>query len=198
MDEQELQRLFEKFQSGIQPTSDELKKLAENASLTDKALNSMNKGLLNLSKSALNLGKKLYEGEQGAAANNEMVKTATDAVADFASIFGVVGKIIGKLIQAFGGYVQEVNKLSDRLYKSYQNLSKVGVTAADGMMGLAESAQRLGYGLSEVGLENFGRLMKASAQDLALLSGSAVQGRKDFTEFASEVVRGSAGRELRR
>jgi uncharacterized protein YktB (UPF0637 family) len=118
MDEQELQRLFEKFQSGIQPTSDELKKLAENASLTDKALNSMNKGLLNLSKSALNLGKKLYEGEQGAAANNEMVKTATDAVADFASIFGVVGKIIGKLIQAFGGYVQEVNKLSDRLYKS--------------------------------------------------------------------------------
>ena len=115
---------------------------------------------------------------------------------DFASNFGIIGKVIGKLISAFGSYVQEVNKMSDRLYKSYQTLSKVGVTAADGMMGIAESAQRLGYGLGEVGLENFGRLMKASAQDLALLSGSAVQGRKDFTDFASEVVRGSAGREL--
>ena len=194
--EQELQRMFEKFQSGVKLTDDEMQKLAKDASLANKALDSMSRGLFNLSKSALNLGKKLYEGEQGAAANNEMVKTATDAVADFASIFGVVGKVIGKLISAFGSYVQEVNKMSDRLYKSYQNLSKVGVTAADGMMGIAESAQRLGYGLNEIGLENFGRLMKASAQDLALLSGSAVQGRKDFTEFASEVVRGSAGREL--
>jgi len=196
MDEQELQRLFEKFQSGVKLTDDEMQKLAKDASLANRALDSMSKGLFNLGKSALNLGKKLYEGEQGAAANNEMVQTATDALSDFASNFGIIGKIIGKLFSALGSYVQEVNKMSDRLYKSYQTLSKVGVTAADGMMGIAESAQRLGYGLSEIGLENFGRLMKASAQDLALLSGSAVQGRKDFTEFASEVVRGSAGREL--
>jgi len=196
MDEQELQRLFEKFQSGVKLTDDEMQKLAKDASLANRALDSMSKGLFNLGKSALNLGKKLYEGEQGAAANNEMVQTATDALSDFASNFGIIGKVIGKLISAFGSYVQEVNKMSDRLYKSYQTLSKVGVTAADGMMGIAESAQRLGYGLGEVGLENFGRLMKASAQDLALLSGSAVQGRKDFTDFASEVVRGSAGREL--
>ena len=117
-----------------------------------------------------------------------MVQTATDALSDFASNFGIIGKVIGKLISAFGSYVQEVNKMSDRLYKSYQTLSKVGVTAADGMMGIAESAQRLGYGLNEVGLENFGRLMKASAQDLALLSGSAVQGRKDFTDFAFPIL----------
>ena len=194
--EQELQRMFEKFQSGVKLTDDEMQKLAKDASLANRALDSMSKGLFNLGKSALNLGKKLYEGEQGAAANNEMVQTATDALSDFASNFGIIGKVIGKLISLFGSYAQEVNKMSDRLYKSYQTLSKVGVTAADGMMGIAESAQRLGYGLNEVGLENFGRLMKASAQDLALLSGSAVQGRKDFTDFASEVVRGSAGREL--
>ena len=188
--------MFEKFQSGVKLTDDEMQKLAKDASLANRALDSMSKGLFNLGKSALNLGKKLYEGEQGAAANNEMVQTATDALSDFASNFGIIGKVIGKLISLFGSYAQEVNKMSDRLYKSYQTLSKVGVTAADGMMGIAESAQRLGYGLNEVGLENFGRLMKASAQDLALLSGSAVQGRKDFTDFASEVVRGSAGREL--
>ena len=142
--EQELQRMFEKFQSGVKLTDDEMQKLAKDASLANRALDSMSKGLFNLGKSALNLGKKLYEGEQGAAANNEMVQTATDALSDFASNFGIIGKVIGKLISAFGSYVQEVNKMSDRLYKSYQTLSKVGVTAADGMMGIAESAQRLG------------------------------------------------------
>jgi hypothetical protein len=196
MDEQELQRLFEKFQSGVKLTDDEMQKLAKDASLANRALSSMGSALGSLTKHATNLGKKLYEGEQGASVYNDAIKSGTDAFGDLLGALGPLGKILGFLVKAFGGYVQEVNKLSDRLYKSYQSLSKVGVTAADGMMGLAESAQRLGYGLSEVGLENFGRLMKASAQDLALLSGSAVQGRKDFTDFASEVVRGSAGREL--
>ena len=196
MDEQELQRLFEKFQSGVKLTDDEMQKLAKDASLANRALSNMGSALGSLTKHAINLGKKLYDGEQGASAYNDAIKSGTDAFGDLLGSLGPLGKVLGFLVKAFGGYVQEVNKMSDRLYKSYQNLSKVGVTAADGMMGLAESAQRLGLGLSEAGIENFGRLMKASAQDLALLSGSAVQGRKDFTDFASEVVRGSAGREL--
>jgi hypothetical protein len=196
MDEQELQRLFEKFQSGVKLTDDEMQKLAKDASLANRALANMGSALGSLTKHATNLGKKLYEGEQGASVYNDAIKSGTDAFGDLLGALGPLGKVLGFLVKAFGGYVQEVNKLSDRLYKSYQSLSKVGVTAADGMMGLAESAQRLGLGLSEVGLENFGRLMQAASKDLALMSGSAVQGRKDFVDFASEVVRGSAGREL--
>lgn len=142
-----------------------------------------------LTKGLGEMGKALYEGKQGASVNNSALEGLGDAAEK-------LGTIVGKIVKWFTGYVIEANKLSDRLYKSYQDLSKVGITAQDGMMGLAESAQRLGLGLDEAGIENFGRLMKSAAVDLALMSGSAAQGRRDFTEFASEVVRGEAGREL--
>lgn len=196
MDEQELQRLFEKLQSGVQLTDDEMRKLAKDTSAAQRALDGLGTSLKFLGKQAMDVGKKLYEGEQGASVYNDAIKSTTDALGTFLGALGPLGKVLGFLVKAVGGYAVEANKLSDRLYKSYQSLSKVGVTAADGMMGLAESAQRLGLGLNEAGLENFGRLMKAAATDLALLSGSAIQGRKDFVDFASEVVRGSAGREL--
>jgi len=196
MDERELQQLFEKLQSGVQLTDEEMRKLARDTSAVDRAMQTMAKSFAFLGKQALDVGKKLYSGEQGASVYNDAITNSADALGNFLSVLGPLGKVMGFLVKAFGGYVAETNKLSDRLYKSYQGLSKVGVTAADGMIGLAESAQRLGYGLDDAGIENFGKLMKASAQDLALLSGSAVKGRQDFTEFAGEITRGPTGRAL--
>lgn len=163
---------------------------------TYKVIFGLSEGLKALGGAAVSVGKALYEGKQGASANNEALEGLGKAAESLGSNFGPLGIIIGKLVKWITGYVVEANKLSDRLYKSYQDLSKVGVTAQDGMMGLAESSQRLGLGLDDAGIENFGRLMKSAAVDLALMSGSAVQGRKDFVDFASTVVRGSAGREL--
>jgi len=196
MDERELQQLFEKLQSGVQLTDEEMRKLARDTSAVDRAMQTMAKSFAFLGKQALDVGKKLHSGEQGASVYNDAITNSADALGNFLSVLGPLGKVMGFLVKAFGSYVAETNKLSDRLYKSYQGLSKVGVTAADGMIGLAESAQRLGYGLDDAGIENFGKLMKASAQDLALLSGSAVKGRQDFTEFAGEITRGPTGRAL--
>jgi hypothetical protein len=60
-------------------------------------------------------------------------------------------------------------------------------------MGLADAAQRLGYGLDQVGLDDFARLMTGASKDLALMAGSAAQGRKRFTDFSSAIVRSEAG-----
>lgn len=196
MDEQELQRIFEKLRDGVELTEEELAKLAKNASAADQAMNQFGKTLKVLGKGFLSYNKSLYDGAQGASTFNSAIETATDAAADLAGAFGPLGKAVGFLIKLLGGYAVEVNKLSDRLYNTYQSLSKVGATASDGMIGLAESAQRLGYGLDEAGLANFAKLMKASAVDLALLSGSVVQGRQDFTAFAEGITRGQTGRAL--
>ena len=196
MDEQELQRIFEKLRDGVELTEEELAKLAKNASAADQAMNQFGKTLKVLGKGFLSYNKSLYDGAQGASTFNSAIETATDAAADLAGAFGPLGKAVGFLIKLLGGYAVEVNKLSDRLYSTYQSLSKVGATASDGMIGLAESAQRLGYGLDEAGLANFAKLMKASAVDLALLSGSVVQGRQDFTAFAEGITRGQTGRAL--
>lgn len=196
MDEQEFNEIIRKLNAGLELTDEEMKKLAGSTGLAAAALASLGGGLKVLGKSALDIADKMYKGEQGASAYNDAITKSTDALGDFLSQLGLLGKVIGFFVKAAGKYVTEVNAMSDRLYKSYQDLSKVGVAASDGMMGLADSAQRLGYGLDQVGLDNFGRLMTAASKDLAMLSGSAVEGRKNFVDFSSAIVKGDVGRQL--
>jgi len=193
MDERELEQLFEKLRSGADLTDDEMRRLGRNTGSVSKAFEF-------LGKQSMDLGAKLYKGTQGAAVYNDAIKSSADALGNAAGTLiknlGPLGKVLGLTVKSIGTYAAEVNLLSDRLFKNYQNLSKVGVSAADGMIGLGEAAQRLGLGMDEAGLENFGRLMKGAAVDLALLSGSAAQGREDFVQFAEILVRGPVGREL--
>jgi muramidase (phage lysozyme) len=195
MDERELQQLFEKFQSGVQLTDEEMRKLARDSSAASKAMENAGKIFVHLGKQAVDLTKKLYDGQQGASVYNDAITNTTDALDKFVSNFGILGKAAGFLIKAIGSYAAEANKLSDRLYKNYQTLSQVGISAADGMTGLGDAAQRLGYSLDDAGVADFARLMKSASKDLAALAGSAFEGRKRFTEIA-DVVKSDAGREL--
>ena len=149
-----------------------------------------------LGKGIADMGKALYEGKQGASANNSALEGFGDTVEKATAFLGPFGMIVGKIVKWFTGYVVEANKLSDRLYKSYQDLSKVGVAASDGMMGLAEASQRLGLGLDESGIQNFVKILTAASEDIAMMSGSAIQGRKNFVELSSSIVRGDVGRQL--
>lgn len=193
MDEQELQRIFDKLNSGVELTDEEMKKLAANTSVAAAAMASLNGGLKVLGKSALDVAGKMYKGEQGASAYNDAITKSTDALGDFLGSLGMVGKILGFFVKQVGKYAAEVNQMSDRLYENYQTLSRAGVAAEDGMMGLAEASQRLGFGLDKVGLDAFARLMTAASKDLAMLSGSAVDGRKNFVDFSSALVRSETG-----
>lgn len=196
MDEQELQRIFDKLNSGVELTDEEMKKLAANTSFAAAAMANLGNGFKVLGKSALDVAGKMYKGEQGAAAYNDAITKSTDALGDFIANFGILGKIIGFFVKAAGKYVTEVNAMSDRLYENYQTLSRAGLAAEDGMMGLADASQRLGYGLDKVGLDQFARLMTAASKDLAMLSGSAVDGRKNFVDFSSALVRSGTGEYL--
>ena len=141
-----------------------------------------------LGKTAMAFGKAMYQGEQGAAANNSAIEAASKGLKDFLGNFGLVGKIVGSLVGLFGDWLQETNKLSDRLYTAYSEMARVGVAASDGMRGAADAAVRLGFGLSDAGIQNFIKLMKGAAGDLALLSGSAIEGRKQFVAIAEQLI----------
>ena len=164
-----------------------------------KAINNAKKALDMLSplgKGIADMGKALYEGKQGASANNSALEGLGDTVEKLTAGMGPLGFIIGKIVKLFTGFAVEANKMSDRFYKTYQDLSRAGVAASDGMTGLAESAQRLGLGLDESGMQNFVRILTAASEDIALMSGSAIEGRKNFTELSSSIVRGDVGRQL--
>lgn len=183
MDEQELQAIFEKLRNGVELTNEEMTKLSQSAGNSSKALNAMNSTLASLGRGVVDVTKKMTSGAQGASAYNSAIGDAAGAVSKVAGQFGILGKGLGFLVQAIGGYVQAVNELSDNLYNSYTKLSKSGVTAADGMTGLKDAAVALGFGLDQVGIEKFTNFMAEASQDLALMSGSAADGRKQLARF---------------
>ena len=196
-DEQLDPEIIRKLNAGIALSADETARLAANASLATKALMSTTASLKAMGKSVGDLGKAMYQGEQGTAMFGRATMSATESVGDLVSEFGLLGKVLGFFIKSVGKYANEVTELSDRLFKNYQQLSKSGVTASDGMMGLAQAAQQLGFGIDQVGLEQFSRLIADASKDLAVLGGSAVQGRKQFTAFATSIVRSETGERLR-
>jgi hypothetical protein len=151
----------------------------------------------------------IYEGEQGAIIAAKSVSSFADTLGGAMQVLGGILLLIpgfqlagaGLLAVGTAGKVaakanEKVAEMSDRVYGSYQELSKLGVTAADGMTGAAESAQRLGYGLDKIGLGQFNKLMALASKDLAMFAGSAVDGRKRFSEFSGEIVHSDIGRKF--
>ena len=185
--------IIRKLNEGIELSAEEQAKLAASAGAASKALGMMTKTLDLLGRQTLDYAAKMNRGEKGAATFNDAIEAVTDALGSFLNMLGPLGKVLGLLVKGAGMYVKQVNEMSDRLYKSYQGLAETGTTAADGMMGVADAAQRMGYGLDQIGLDQFAALMKAASQDLALMSGSAAGGRRALTDLSNNIVKGPTG-----
>lgn len=166
-----------------------------------------------VSKALFSYGKALYGGEQGQTVAANAVKEFADTLGTAAQTIGaammfipglgIAARVAGAALSFLGTAgkaAADANKLiaeqSDRLYKSYQTLSEAGISAGDGMTGLAQSAVKLGYGLDEIGISAFNALMTAASKDLAMLSGTAIEGRKAFVGFTEDIVRSDIGRQL--
>lgn len=165
------------------------------------------------------MAKALYQGQVGALVAGQSFSTFASTVGTalqgiglallfipgIGQIFGLAGLAArglgaaagaaGLALQGASQVTREFTSLSDRLVDVYQDLAKVGVAASDGMLGLAQSAQQLGYGLDEGSIRQFAELMRSGSTELALLGGTVAAGRKQFTEFNS-LVRDDVGREL--
>lgn len=167
-------------------------------------------GLDGAGKALLSYARAMYAGEQGAAVAAKSVKEFADTVSNAAigigtammliPGLGLAARVAGAAVTAFGAATKAGSEAavlaaeqSDRLYKNFQVLGRSGVTASDGMTGLAQDAQRLGYGLNEVDLAAFQQTMGAASKDLAMLSGSAVDGRRSFSQFAGDITRSELG-----
>jgi hypothetical protein len=86
------------------------------------------------------------------------------------------------------------NQLGDKLFKSYQDISKSGAAAADGMSGLWGTAKKLGLTMDELG--GLVTAVGANSKDLALFAGSVSEGRKQLGNMGA-ALEGSRGEFLR-
>ena len=166
-----------------------------------------------LGKASVGYIKAMYAGEQGAMVAAKAVTAFADQISTAATVIGtalmfipglgIASRIAGGAISLLGIGAKVAAKAtelaaeqSDRMYDSFVALSKAGVTGSDGMMGLAESAQRLGYGLDQVSIQAFNALMTEASRDISMMAGSAAEGRRRFAQFSGEIVKSDVGRHL--
>ena len=156
----------------------------------------LNLSLKQLGSSMLNLGESLKDGKQGAGVYNDSLKAGADAIDAFASKFGILGKIFGALVTAGAKYAIEVNKQSDKLFETYQALSRFGAAGAEGMQGVFKSMQDFGLNVEQLG--DYTNLLKNNSEAMAQFGLTVNQGRDAFTGVARGIQRSNLQTEFLR
>jgi hypothetical protein len=145
-----------------------------------------------LAKAGTEAAKAMYANQKGASAFN----SSLDAMSSAATAAGVALMLLGGPVKIAIGiigllagsalkFTKTINEQSDALYKGFQDLSRSGGAASDGMTGLFGDIQKLGLGFQD--LESFTRLIGDSSRDLANFSGSVFRGRQEFAKIGKEM-----------
>jgi hypothetical protein len=130
----------------------------------------------------------MHEGAKGNQAFNSSLDKMKEGVEATGALLTalipggpLVKAFVAALTMAAGKAVdmQKVyGKMSDDLFKGFQDISKSGAAASDGMDGLQAGMRKLGLGVQD--MDSYVKVISASSKDLALFKGSVFAGRKAF------------------
>ena len=186
---EEIQRIFDEYNDAVRrgiPVSEALaKEMADATKGIKNYTNQLNYSVKSLGTSIKNLGLDLAAGAKGASVFNNSIESGADVVAKIAGQFGILGTVVGGVIKAFGMFLGAVNKQSDALYKSYQDISRAGAIGQGGMTEVYNSMRKFGYTVDE--LNNLGTLLKENSKNFGLFSASAVSGARQFSDIADNI-----------
>jgi len=191
---EEIQEIFQAYNDAIKsgtPVSAELAKAMRDAEKGVKGwTDSTNAAMKKLGTSAVDLTKNLYKG--GNAADNfgtalEEVTAVTGLLILALGPFSLAAKVAAMAITAFGKAVNVAGKQADALFKSYQDLSKVGATTAGGIQDVFVQMQGLGYGIEE--LDKMIRIVSENSETFAKFSLTAGRGVTEFAESMQSLNR---------
>jgi hypothetical protein len=132
----------------------------------------------------------MYKGEKGAKAFDGALDSASEA-ADSASkalfalggplgmVAGAIAFLIGKAAKA----VKVVNEQLDKEQEAFQNLSKSGMAASDGMTGLFSDMQKMRVNVLDSA--KYQQMLAENSKDLATFGGTAFDGRKKLADVSA-------------
>lgn len=121
----------------------------------------------------------MLSGSQGASVFNNSITAGSKYLSNFVSDIPFVGGALKAMGESAADYVVAVNKQSDALFKSFQDLSKVGGSSAEGMQGVFDGMQQMGYTLQD--LDKYKAVISENTTLMASLGGTVSQGIKAFT-----------------
>ena len=142
-----------------------------------------------------NLAGNMAKGATGAAQYTNLVGDAAEVLASVFTRLGPIGKGFGVALKAAGSGLGIVGSQSDAVYKSFQELSKSGMSTAGGMSTVFNNMQKLGYSVEELG--NFNAIVGKNSETLSSFGATAGQGLAAFAGVANEIKNSQIGFEFR-
>jgi len=189
MTPEEIEEIFREYNEAVArgtPIEADLAERMKDASVGLRGYTQeLKQNLQKIKSSTLSLVNALKDGQTGASVYNNTIESAADAVAAFLKPLGPIGKVIGTIVGAGGKLVSEVNKQTDALFKSYQDLNRFGAGITTGVEGVMQLSQQMGYTTGE--LSSFTSLLERNSQSLALMGGTVAQGTKQFADLVNTV-----------
>ena len=142
----------------------------------------------------------MYRGEKGAAVFNNSIDRMADAaqmaavglsllVPGGALVKGLTAGItflITQVIKQGVELTKTANIQSDNLYSAFSQMAEAGAVGADGMEGLFDDIQKLGLNVNK--LDRYLGLVSENSNELSLMGGTVLKGRKQFSELGAEMA----------
>jgi len=129
--------------------------------------------------------KSMSDGQQGASVFNGVINSSADALGTMLKELGPLGTALSKLTDFAGAYLVKANQQSDALFKSFQDLSRVGGASAEGMTEVFDNMQKFGLTMNQ--LPEFGAMIAQNSEALAKFGGTVSQGTKKFADVAAGI-----------
>lgn len=184
---------FEALEEKVRDLTESLKKANKETSSFAQA---SSQALKQLGTGVTGFATSMADGKQGATAFNGAINSSSAALATMLKEAGLIGTAFSKLTDFAAAYVIRANQQSDALFKSFQDLSRVGGAGVEGMKGVFSNMQQ--FGLSMDQLPEFGAMIAKNSEALAVMGGSVSEGTKAFAKVASGIQQSGLQSEFER
>jgi hypothetical protein len=144
------------------------------------------KALQGLEFATTRLGKSIYSGQASVSSWADAVDGAGDAMSVVTKEMGLLGKTLGLVGTAVIKYFAASARQADKLYKGFQDLTRVGAGASQGIQGVRSSLRDFGLGVDDAA--KLFALFEKGAQDFAILGGSVARGAKAVGSMTRGII----------
>ncbi len=109
-------------------------------------------------------------------------------------VFSAVGIGGAKIVEKMAELNELAAKQVDDVFKSYNELAKVGAAGPGGLREIRDQLQTFGFSIAEI--DKFNKIALENSKDLGLMGGTITQGLTGFARISGEIEKSDVGKEL--
>lgn len=209
MSPEEIQDILEQYHKALRdgtPITADFAKQVKDAQIGVRGFTQAQENLYkSLGKSVADYTKSMYEGQQGNKAFNNSINTLTTAMEGLLAVAAPAALVVkGMRALAVGltavlgvvKFFKAAGEQSDKLFETFQDLSRVGSATSQGMSEVFGQMQKFGYGIGE--LDKMTALIRENSKYLGMFSNTVATGSAQLADVAMGIQRSGLQGQLMR